>query len=283
MKHRGIAAIGLVLAAAMGLGGVVVSCSSGDDSSGAQTGDASPDVVVVHDAGTISQDDSSAAVCAPALDPDYAPTYAPPLTTNTACTSAQVQGFYDACFATTATSSGCSTFYAATENKNCVACLYTPQGSASYGAIIALDNGTAEANIGGCLSLVDGDNSATSCGAKYQDGQFCQIDACSGCVIDQGDTTSFTAFTKCETNASSTICAGYVADGGCEKDAKYAACNKATTFEGYMIAIGNLMCASGNVSDAGADSGDASDDAGDASDDANDDAGDAGDDAADGS
>lgn len=271
-----MAAIGFVLAGAVGFGGVVVSCSGGDDSSGAQTEDASPDVVV-HDAGTII-DDSSAAVCAPTLPADYASSYVPPVTTNTACTSAQVQGFYDACFDTAATSTGCSTFYNDAANKDCVACMYTQQGSAAYGAVISLTNGTAEANIGGCIALVDGDNSATGCGAKYQAGQFCQIDACGGCVVDQSDNTTFTAFTKCESNASDTICAGYVADGGCETDSKYAACNKATTFEGYMLAIGNLMCASGNVSDAGADAGDASVD--DASDDASDDAGD---DAADGS
>jgi hypothetical protein len=278
MQIRGKAALALVVAGAMGFGGVAVSCGGGDDSSAPATADASPDVVF-HDAGSVTDDDAGS-VCAPFLPAGYSSAYVPPVTTNTACTSAQVQAFYDNCFATTSTSTGCQTFYNAAENKACVTCMYTPQGSAAYGAVIALTNGTAEANIAGCVALVDGDNSPTSCAAKYQAGQFCEIDACSGCVIDSSDNTTFTAFTKCESAAGTGICAADEADGGCEKAAKYAACNTATTFEQYMIALGNQMCASGNVSDAGVDSGDAGDaDVGDA----NDDAGDASDDAADGS
>jgi hypothetical protein len=267
MQIRGKAALALVVAGAMGFGGVAVSCGGGDDSSAPDSSDASPDVVF-HDAGSVVDDDAGGSICAPFLPADYSSTYVPPVTTNTACTSAQVQAFYDNCFATTSTSAGCQTFYNAAENKDCVTCMYTPQGSAAYGPVIALTNGTGEANIGGCVALVDGDNSPTSCAAKYQAGQFCEIDACSGCTIVQSDNTTFTAFTKCESAAGTSLCAGDEDAGGCEKAAKYAACNTETTFEQYMITLGNLMCASGNVSDAGADSGDA--DIGDASDDASD-------------
>lgn len=271
MIFRGKIAFALVVAGSVGLGGAAASCSSGDDSTTAPDDDAS--TVVHHDAGGPPPDTDAAGICAPDLPAGYSSTYSPPLTTNTACTSDQVQQFYTQCFDPAATSTACNAFVNA--NKSCVNCMYTAQGSSAYGAVISLDNGTAEANISGCLALVDGDNSATSCAAKYQAGQFCEIDACNGCTIDSTDNTTFTAFTKCETNAGTSVCAGYESDGGCEKDPKYAACNKPTTFEQYMITLGNLICASGNVSDAGSDAGDAgitdaSDDASDSSDDASD-------------
>jgi hypothetical protein len=275
MQSRGKVALAIVMAGAMSFGGVAVSCGGGDDSS-APDDDAS--TVVHHDAGGPVDDDATTAACTPELPAGYTSTWSPPLSTDTACTTDQVQAFYTQCFDPAATSTGCQTFANDNANKACVGCMYTTQGSSSYGAIISLSNGTAEANIGGCLALVDGDMSATSCGAKYQAGQFCEIDACD-CTIDNTDPKTFTAFTTCESNAGKTVCAGYESDAGCEKDAKYAVCNKATTFEQYMIAIGDLICASGNVSDAGPDSGDASiDDASDDASDASDDASDAADD-----
>jgi hypothetical protein len=270
MKLRGKVALAIVMTGSMSLGGVAISCGGGDDSA-APADDASIDVAR-HDAGSVTDD--SSAPCVPELPPNYSSTWVPPVTTNTACTSDQVQAFYTQCFDPAATSAGCQTFFQASVNASCVACMYTQQGSSAYGAVISLQNGTAEANIGGCIALVDGDKSATGCGAKYQAGQFCEIDSCQ-CTIDQSDPTTFTAFTTCETNAGKTICADYASDAGCERDSKYALCNNETTFEQFFVTIGNLMCSSGNVSDAGSDASDASDDASDASDDASD----AGDDA----
>ena len=259
--------------------GIMIASCSGDDASAPGDSDATADVQK-KEAASPNQD-TGALTCAPSLPAGYAPgPFVPPLTTNRACTSTQVQAYYDDCYAATATSSTCTPFVGDATNTTCVSCLETPISASAYGAILALDNSTALANISGCMALVDGDTSNTGCAAKVQAAALCNDAACSAnCPIDSTSqttlTASFNAYNSCERKAAATggVCADEnAAAAPCQNDSRYAAC-KASSFEGYLLQIGNIICASGNVSDAGSDASDASD----ADDAGGDDAGDAAD------
>lgn len=260
------------------LGIMIASCSGGDDAAAPTDTDATADVQR-KEASAI--EDTGAVVCSPALPAGYAPgSFVPPVTTNTACTSTQIQAYYDDCYAATATSATCTPFVGDAVNTTCLSCMETPASASKYGAILALDNGTALANISGCMAIVDGDLSDNGCGAKVQAAALCNDAACdTNCPIDSSSqatlTSSFNAYNTCEKQAAggAGLCAPEAAAAAtCQNDSRYAAC-KASSFEGYLVQIGNLLCASGNVADAGIDASDASsvgdsgDDASDAADD----------------
>ena len=245
--------------------GVMIAACSGDDAAAPGDSDAAADVQKKEAAAVNT--DTGAVTCAPSLPSGYTPgPFVPPLTTDTACTSAQIQQYYDDCYATAATSSTCTPFVGNASNTTCVNCLETPVTASEYGAILALENNTALANISGCMAIVDGDTSDTGCAAKVQAAALCNDTACSAnCPIDSTDqttlTASFKAYNTCEREAAATggVCAAEnAAAAPCQNDAKYSAC-KASSFEGYLLQIGNIICASGNAADAGSDASDASD------------------------
>ncbi|MGH7283173.1 MAG: hypothetical protein ACRELY_16730, partial [Polyangiaceae bacterium] len=256
---------------------ITIASCSGDDTAAPTGGDATTDVQKKEAAS--ANEDTGAVACTAQLPAGYAPgSFVPPVTTNTACTSAQVQAYYDNCYSTTASSSTCTPFVGDAANTACVSCMETPTNASKYGAVLALDNDTALANISGCMAIIDGDLSDTGCGAKVEAAALCNDAACDqNCPIDSSSTTtlnaSFKAYNTCEQQAAAGPCATE-AEGAttCENDPRYAAC-KATSFEGYLLQIGDLLCASGNVADAGSDASDASD-----ADDGGDDASDAADD-----
>jgi hypothetical protein len=230
-----------------GLGAAVASCSSSSSDDSSTGTDASYDVNV--DEVEITFD--AAVGCAPALPAGYSHTWVPPRNMPSACTAAQVQAYWDTCLGTSASTAQCNAFFSA--NAACVACLDSQSTNATYGTLIDLPNGTSIANVGGCLALIDGDTSNDGCGAKFQAAQFCKIDACeSSCPVDSSNAASFTAFSNCEADAGATVCETENAASACEAAAQYARC-QFTTYENYVVGIGNIMCAS--ASDGGTPDG----------------------------
>jgi hypothetical protein len=124
-------------------------------------------------------------------------------------------------------------------------CRRSPLASSTYGPFLVWHSGDSlEANVGGCMALVDGDLSATGCGATYAAWQDCYVAACDTCP---GGT-----FTSCANQAQIGVCGAYQAAAmSCYNQSKYGAC-KPTSFETYFTSYGALFCAVGS-SDASTD------------------------------
>ena len=112
------------------------------------------------------------------------------------------------------------------------------------------------ANIGGCDALLDGDASATGCGALTQAADLCVSDACVyACNLPVPDAE----WTACLDTASK-ACSDYVKADACNGLPRYAACHNAN-FHDYFMTLGELFCVSGPPY-TGNFAGGASDDAG---------------------
>lgn len=114
--------------------------------------------------------------------------------------------------------------------------MQTPIASSSYGATIAWHNGAAlDANVGGCMALIDGDLGANGCGAKYEAWLSCQIAACSYCPLG--------TYSSCAVPAQSGVCGAYAsAAKQCASDPKYSTCTSQPTFEAYFTTFGAMFC-----------------------------------------
>ncbi len=247
MRNLGRIAIVGAIVGSSALGGALVSCSSsGDDS-------ASPDAALdVQRYNVVTDDDSGGATaCAPQLPANYSHTWAPPRNMPSACTPSQVQMYWDACLGTSSSNAQCTAFFST--NAGCIACVDSQSTDSTYGALINLPDGTSAANVAGCIALTDGDLTATGCGARYQANQFCKIDACeTSCPVDT-TAASYTAFSNCQADAGGTVCKTQLANSGCGSSAQFSRC-MFTTYEDYIVGIGNIMCASafdGGVADGG--------------------------------
>jgi hypothetical protein len=181
-------------------------------------------------------DASDAATCAPNLPDGFTPTWIPPSAPSSACTTTQIQKLYDDCVGPNQSQSACMTFLAVSANATCEACMESPIQSPTYGPMIEWHSGASmDANIGGCMALVDDDKSASGCGAKYETWQSCEIAACSYCPLG--------TYESCAGRADTDACGAYQsAAQQCYADAKYAAC-KQTTFETFFTAYGAMFCA----------------------------------------
>ncbi len=128
----------------------------------------------------------------------------------------------------------------------------------SYGAIILLSNGSRLTNISGCIALVDGDESATGCGAKDQAYQECRDTACiSGCA-------TFEAYDQCWVAAGPTVCSPQREGAVCWRRPSYAICTSYNTSDESFIAMAKIFCVSGLDGGTTIDSGMSKEDAGEA-------------------
>lgn len=174
----------------------------------------------------------------------------PPSAPTLSCTSTQLDEYANACFGSSTTQPVCDAWIAA--NGTCYACMVTDINAATSGPFVTVA-GWLQANIGGCIALVSGDSSATSCGAKQQIADDCNLVACAACDIN--------TFGDCSSVAATSVCSPY-AGALCktpDAGAVYDACLSETTITEYVATMGALFC--GASSDAGAD---ATDDASDA-------------------
>jgi len=139
----------------------------------------------------------------------------PPHPREAKCTDLELSELHDACLGSTASTAACNAFRAA--HLACFSCFLTTSSASAQGALTQWDQTAVryiDVNVGGCLSLLAGDSSATSCGAKWDAWNRCAIGAC--CA-----STPFASFQSCVAAART---------GGC-KDLKaaYDACLPSVT------------------------------------------------------
>jgi hypothetical protein len=248
----------------------VSACSSDDsgnpDASDSSILDVKADKKVVPDTGPIESGPSCSPTDVNAADL----TWTPPRPINpTACSDAQITGYFNACLNG---GSNCSTFQNAAANKACVTCINSNITDTAYGPLISVPNNVVYANIGGCIALVQGDVTSTGCGAKAWEASECEDKACSDNCVG----AAFADYQKCTNAAAQGTCANEekavcdLSDAGNVTDT----CNlNASTFQDLYTSITAVFCG-GYPADAGVTDGGSSDGgSADASTDAPDDGG----------
>jgi hypothetical protein len=162
------------------------------------------------------------------------PPFVPPNQPRSVCTPAQIEAYYDACWAPGWTDATCDPFSGDPANSPCIRCMYGDATAKSWGAVIDY-HGDTFTNIAGCIALVDGDSSATGCGAAYQTFQECDDAACNAC-------TTSTTYDQCEAVADFGVCQTYAQATMCSQANEYDGCFFAD-FESYFRGIGQFFCA----------------------------------------
>jgi hypothetical protein len=172
----------------------------------------------------------------------YEPKWMPPKAIPGACTAEQVARQYDVC----SNDSGkfdqkaCRAFNVDSANSACLGCLFGALGDEQSAAIVVLPQAYWIANVGGCESLLDGDSSETSCGARTQAAGVCQFLACANaCTFP----VSNTEWKQC-LDAARVACSQYGNAASCTSLPRYARCQNAT-FQDFFLTMGDLFCVSG--------------------------------------
>jgi hypothetical protein len=147
--------------------------------------------------------------------------------------------------------SACRVFDADPANSTCLGCMFGVLGSADLGAILIQPSGQWLANRAGCIALIDGDRSATSCGAKTQAANVCENFACFAACSTQASSAAFTA---CEMATVNGACGAYFSEAACAQLPRYASCAY-PDFATYYNAMADLFCVSGPSSSAGGAAG----------------------------
>jgi hypothetical protein len=251
-------ALAIVFVASVGCGG-----TSGVDIADASMDGAPEPVLHYLDAIAENTDDAAQdsaagdasidASCAP-LDPGAPLPFVPPRAPRSVCTDAQIRAYYSDCFAGTSTS--CDAFKGDPDNSPCVLCIRSSSSDLAWGPIVEFSNDSSQANIGGCIALLDQDASAGSCAANRQAYDLCRHDSCASTCPNGLTTAGLQAFDDCETQAQTTTCASYALAAQCDQAFRYTPCLFAD-FQAYFIGLGRIFCEAGMdagaVADAAAD------------------------------
>jgi hypothetical protein len=136
----------------------------------------------------------------------------------------------------------CRAFDVDPANSACLGCLFGALGDPSIGAVLVLPSGQWIANRAGCIALVDGDSSASGCGARAQASDVCEYTAClAACTLAAPEAD----FLKCEQAARSGPCSLYFNKAACVQLPRYASCAYAD-FGAYYQAMADLFCVTGS-------------------------------------
>ncbi len=256
---------GLALAMPLACGGAAKSGLPAD--AGAET---TVGVFHIIDAGSPDADASDASVqsgdgddvgvaldCTPTLpDGSVTPPFVPPRRPQSVCTASQVLALFEACWA--GSTASCNAFYGDPTNSTCIRCMISDSTDPSWGPIVSYPNDTSQANVGGCVALVDQDSGADSCAAAFEAFKACGQESCAA-VCPNGSSSGSGAFGTCETLAELTTCAPYTQAAQCDQAPAYASCIF-VDFEAYFRGLGDVFCVNGGFVDAGAsDAPDSSD------------------------
>jgi len=174
---------------------LLLGCSDDASPGPATTNDAAVDTFVAETAPPADGDTADVASDSDATMSCVPDSYHPPHPREAKCTTTELSDLYDACLGSTASTAACNAFRAA--HYNCYSCFLTDANAAAQGAMTQWDQTAVryiDVNVGGCLSLLESDSSATSCGAKWDAWTRCAIAQC--CT-----TTPFAAFQSCVTAA----------------------------------------------------------------------------------
>ena len=181
----------------------------------------------------------AAAECTPRLPAGWAPRWKPPRApTPDACSEDQILREYAACEGAMATTATCAPFRNDPANAACIACLFSAEADSSYGAIIRV-GASWKTNTAGCIALVDGDSSASGCGARVQAASACYDAACDGCQ-------PFDSYIQCREQALGTVCRPHYLDAVCLLRPAYSGCTAYVINEEYFKAIARLFCGATN-------------------------------------
>jgi hypothetical protein len=176
--------------------------------------------------------------CTPASVDTWKPMWSPPKPPISACSKEQIDSLYAKCdYGSPAYNrAACRTFQTDPANQACDDCMFSVDGDPSYGAIIILPSGVWWSNYGGCMAMVDGDATATGCGAKNWAVTECRDNACTACSGDN--------WNDCMSTASKTVCAPYAHAAVCGQRPTYALCSYPTWKEQF-IGYGAMFCSAG--------------------------------------
>jgi hypothetical protein len=183
--------------------------------------------------------------------------FVPPRAPRAACTDTQIQAAYAAC-----TSAGggnattCNAFKGDPDNSPCILCMLTDVSDDAYGPIIHFPDDSLQANIGGCIALLDPDAGAGGCAAAAENIGICRHEACEAPCASSSSLSNQT-FAQCESQAEMTVCAQYADAAQCDHSVQYVPCLFAD-FQAYVLGLGRIFCEAkpdGGSVDAAADSG----------------------------
>ncbi len=93
-----------------------------------------------------------------------------------ACTPVQIAS-YLSCFSF----GDCAPFKSVAQNAGCVSCIETDVAATAHGPVITAFGAIQEVNFGGCQATFDGNTSATSCGATFNNLNSCLVNECGDC------------------------------------------------------------------------------------------------------
>jgi hypothetical protein len=186
----------------------VVACSGSEASTFKDVPDAEP--VVDTDANTTFGEDAGpddGGVCAPSAITGFTAKYRAPAAPNlTACTAAQLDGYYAACLTQPLDEKKCTDFTAAL--GTCGTCLDTSDTAGAFGPVIWHDQDKYfTVNIPGCIALKQQDTGTAGCGAAYESLLQCNRRSCESCLV--GVSATFKKFTDCQRDAKTTTCLDY--------------------------------------------------------------------------
>jgi hypothetical protein len=268
------------LALALFVGAIAYGCSSSNngDNGNVGGGDATPDSKPLKDSGnnqdTGSGDDGGGGCPTPADLSGFTPPTHHHATAlhQGVCTDAFVAAYYQDCLSANSTQQTCAKWgqNADQAHKACAQCLISGSSATKYGPLV-LYKGVINANIAGCVELLDPQN-GLACATAIQQSEACDHAACdSACPVT--DNASFQLWQQCVTAAEAAGCKKYADATNCsgaEQDGgPAAACFPSGSnpdFQAYYDILAKLFCGGvdgGTTSDAGDGGGDAGDAASD--------------------
>jgi hypothetical protein len=243
--RRGVGWAGLLLAGLVACGGADASRPTGGQGGAAATGGGA----AISGSGGVAA--AVPGTCVAPSAAGYQPMWRPPNAPMVgACTEEQVSRQYALCEFNSGmySEAACEAFGAQPANFKCLSCMFGAPGAASVGAILDLPGDEWVANQAGCLALVDGDSSATGCGAKRQAAELCVYTACNTACARP---VSNEVVGACDSAAQSDACSAYFSEAACALSPRYAACDY-TSAADYFTAMADLFCVSGLPAGAGA-------------------------------
>jgi len=177
--------------------------------------------------------------CAPVSVESYVPApMTPPSPPAAACSAGELSSFWSACLEQGLGSSACAAF--AASDATCAACLVSQSTDATWGPVVKTPQAT-KLNVAGCMALVQGDASETSCAQRASDEIGCEAYACDGvCPVtpDAGES----AYEACVQGAAAGGCHAYL-DAECDAaDAGVSACIATAEQESKFVALAAIFC-----------------------------------------
>jgi len=194
-----------------------------------------------------SEIDAASLVCPPQSTSAFTPPlYVPAGVDKGACTSAQIDAFFDACLASSSTDATCSAGFGASApaaDIACGACLLTPQTTTSWGPVVSYSVGTVSLNVAGCMEIL-GSANGLACARAYEAANACESYACANCTVTSS--TSNTNHQLCVLAAAADGCASYEAAASCgnaEADGgATAVCFQGDDFASRFAVLAPLFC-----------------------------------------